>query len=393
MAPVSTRLPPPDAGAAGGPGDGGDGPPPRLSRRAINEAAAWVARLHGPQRSREMELECLAWQRRSAENRHAFERCTEVWMEVPNAALAAGYVPRPRPAAASVREPGADVASAAAAAAAAPRPARAGLAGMARRAPVVAVAASLALVLGASLAAWRWWPEGTAYATAVGEARTVVLQDGSRMILNTDTRVRVDLDARERRVNIEAGEALFEVAKEPGRPFVVRAAASEVVALGTAFAVRLVPAGAAAGESLAVTLLEGQVSLRPAAGGGGGDADAVAPAQALVMQPGERVRLARAPGRPGPARQQLDRPPLEQVTAWRRNEAVFDRTSLADAVAEMNRYSRTPLVLVGELARSERLVSGQYPTGDNAGFAKALAALHGLVVREREGRLELSKGS
>lgn len=345
-----------------------DDPPPKVTRQIAAEAATWVARLHGPNRTREMELACLAWQARSAAHRHAFERCTEVWMEVPNAALAAGYVPTARP-------PGG------------------GSGGRQRRPGLVALAASCILVVALSVAGWMYWGDENEYRTAIGEAQTVMLADGSRMFLNTDTHVQVDIDAKQRKVRMHGGEAAFEVARDAARPFVVRAASSEVVALGTAFAVRLTPAAAGAGEApvatLAVTLLEGTVAVRPVAGSTDHD---MAPAQALVMRPGERVRLARAPGRDGVTREQLDRPRLDQVTAWKRNEAVFDRTSLMDAVAEMNRYSRTPLVLMGDLALSDRLVSGQYRTGDNAGFANALAALHGLVVRERQGRLELSKG-
>ncbi len=341
--------------------DASDDPPPKVTRKIADEAAAWVARLHGPNRSREMELECLKWQSRSAANSYAFERCTEVWMEVPNAARAAGYVPTPRPSGGGVHRN--------------PRKA-------------LWAAASSVVVVAVSVAAWGLWAEGTEYRTAVGEAQTVMLKDGTRMFLNTDTRVHVDLASKQRTVSLQSGEAAFEVAKEPARPFVVRAAASEVVALGTAFSVRLTPADATAGESLTVTLLEGQVSLRPVAHR---DDQAVAPAQALVMKPGDRVRLAKVSGRNVAIQQQLDRPQLDHVTAWRRNEAVFDRTLLVDAVAEMNRYSRTPLVLMGDVAQAGWLVSGHYRTGDNAGFANALAAVHGLVVREGQGRLELSR--
>jgi transmembrane sensor len=358
------------------PVDAADDPPPKVTRRIAAEAATWVARLHGPNRDRQMELACLAWQARSAAHRHAFERCTEVWLEVPNAARAAGYVPTRRP------------------------PGGSAWAGP-RRPRWMAMAASCVLLLAVSVMGWLWWGEESEYRTAVGEAQTVVLADGTRMFLNTDTRVAVALDSTQRRVSVRSGEVAFEVAKDPARPFVVRAAANEVVALGTVFAVRLTPAAAAAGEArgatqgvtqgvtLVVTLLEGKVALRSVAGS---DGTAAPVAQALVMQPGERVRVARASGRAAVTRELLDRPRLDQVTAWRRNEVVFDRTSLSEAVAEMNRYSRVPLVLMGDLAQSDRLVSGQYRTGDNAGFAHALAALHGLVVHERQDRLELSKG-
>jgi transmembrane sensor len=221
-----------------------DDPPPKVTPKVAAEAATWVARLHGPERSRDMELQCLKWQARSAAHRHAFERCTEVWMEVPNAARAARYVP------VSSR---------------APNEARM----TANHGAKMFAIATLGVVVLAltAFSARTWWPEGTDYRTALGEAQTVMLSDGTRMFLNTDTRVHVDFHRQQRRVLIASGEVAFDVAKDAARPFIVRAAASEVVALGTSFSVRLTPSNRATGELLSVTLLEGQVSLRPAAGG------------------------------------------------------------------------------------------------------------------------------
>lgn len=357
----------PHGAAAGeGPRNGSHkGTPPVVTREIAAEAAVWVARLHGPSRSRALEQECLAWQARSAAHRHAFERCTDTWMEVPSVTVAGAYASAGRdvpPGAAQggqVRRPGVWAA----------------MLGMA------AVAATVVVVL------WQPWRDIHNYRTGVGELQTVVLRDGTRLSLNTDTRVQVELGSAQRTVSIEGGEALFEVARDARRPFVVRAAASEVVALGTVFTVRLAAGSPDSGATLAVTLIEGQVSLRPAVGG---HADEVAPAQPVLMSPGERVRLVKAAGRAARTTQQLDRPRLEQVMAWQRSEAVFDDTSLADAVAEMNRYSRTTIVLVGKAATDGRRISGQYRAGDNTGFAQAVAALHGLTVTRTAGRLELS---
>jgi transmembrane sensor len=110
------------------------------------------------------------------------------------------------------------------------------------------------------------------------------------------------------------------------------------------------------------------------------------------MKAGDRLLLDRPSG---PAASQVvarvDRPNVERVLAWKRDEAVFDDTSLADAVAEMNRYNRTPIVLLDGLASAGLRVSGLYHTGDSSGFANAVAALHGLQVHEEGGRLELAK--
>jgi transmembrane sensor len=337
---------------------------PKVTPELAAEAAVWVARLHGPSRSPHMERECLEWQARSAAHRLAFERCTDAWQEVPSVTLASAYA----------------TAEAAVPASAAPswpphRPRWPRALAAAAMLAVVAVALHLSLSR-----------DGNAYSTGVGEQQVVVLDDGSRVSLNTATRVRVELSATQRTVNLERGEALFEVAKDAHRPFVVRVAGSEVVAVGTVFSVRLTADGAQAGDKLAVTLIEGQVAVRPVAQG---SATGAAPARALLMQPGERVRLASA-RTATVAAVQVDTPRIEQVMAWKRSEAVFDDVSLQEAVAEMNRYSRTPIVLAGEGALAERRISGLFRTGDNAGFASAVAALHGLAVHERQGQLELA---
>jgi transmembrane sensor len=87
----------------------------------------------------------------------------------------------------------------------------------------------------------------------------------------------------------------------------------------------------------------------------------------------------------------LDRPRIEQVIAWKRDEAVFEDVELADAVAEMNRYSRRPLMLVDPVGSRGLRVSGLFNAGDTIGFARAVAALHGLKMREFPDRLELAR--
>ena len=162
-----------------------------------------------------------------------------------------------------------------------------------------------------------------------------------------------------------------------------------MVATGTTFVVRLSAETKGAGNAFAVTLVEGQVVVRSAADGATG---AVA-ASPVVMAAGERIRLGRSsvstPGK-SPVAMQLDRPRMDQALAWKRGEAIFDDVSLLDAVAEMNRYSSTQIVVAGSDAAGRLRVSGVFRTGESANFARALAALHGLVVRERQDRFELA---
>ena len=353
----------PDASA--GHGEPGDAQP-AVTPQIAAEAAVWVARLHGPERTSRLERECLTWLARSAAHRLAFERCTDTWQDVCGITLGA-Y----------------------ASAAAGPRAER-----VIRRTSRWrwSLAAGLVTLAAGGLAVLQPWRDVHTYATGVGEQRVVVLRDGTRISLNTASRVRAELDAARRSVDIDEGEVLFEVAKDVHRPFVVRAAGSEVVALGTVFSVRLAPRGRRTTDALAVTLIEGQVTVRASADEPEVGATASRP---VVLHPGERLRLSLAlsSGKGGGrAAVDLDRPRIEQVTAWTRSEAVFDDTALSEAVAEMNRYSRVPVVLIGDASVNGRRISGQFRTGDNAAFARAVAVLHGLVVHEHADRLELAPG-
>jgi len=338
---------------------------PDVTQEIAAEAAVWIARLHGPGRTKQMEQEFRAWQAISPAHREAFERCTDAWQDVARIDLATAYRTSESERTAAARSNG-------------------GRREAVRRwiiASSVAAAVAVAVVL---LADWRG---ENAYATKVGEQRLVVLEDGSRMLLNTNTRLRVDFASAQRTVDVSSGEAFFEVAKDARRPFVVRIAGTEVVAVGTAFSVRYARS-AHAPDELAVTLVEGQVKVRAA---GDKVGTALAPEHAVLMRAGERLRLDRQPRNAlVPVVARVDRPDVERVMAWKRNEAVFDDTSLAEAVAEMNRYNRTPIVLLDGLESAGLRVSGQYSTSDSTGFANAVAALHGLAVREEAGRLELT---
>ncbi|MFG6433552.1 FecR family protein [Roseateles sp. LYH14W] len=330
--------------------------PPLVPKDVAAEAAVWITRLHGGQRTPQMERECRAWQARSAAHRLAFERCTDTWQDVARLTLA-GY------ATATAARELPDI-------------------GRAARSLPWRSSLAIALALVASVLALRPWSAEDVYDTGVGEQRVVVLQDGTRLSLNTSTRIRVDFAESQRTVKVERGEALFEVAKDASRPFVVQAAGTEVVATGTAFLVKASPAAKPGDQALAVTLVEGQVVVRSAASEGR------RLEKPLVMVPGQRLRLSRSDEAQRPATAtRVDRPLMDQVLAWKRGEARFDNVSLREAVEEMNRYDRVSIVVSGTVG--DRRVSGVVKTGDNVSFAEAMASLHGLVVRNHGDRLEL----
>lgn len=339
-------------------GTQGAGEEPLVTREILAEAAVWVTRLHGPDRSRAMQRECLAWQARSAAHRLAFERCTDTWQDV--AGVRRADIPASPP----------------------KDPVRSAEGGKGWRLALAFAALGCAAAFALSL-----WPDGT-YSTGVGEQRLIVLADGSRVTLNTATDVRVKLTDALRAVTVERGEALFEVAKDASRPFVVSVSDAKVVATGTAFLVRSTPVAKVGGDAFGVTLLEGQVIVQRS--------DAAvqsALSSAVVMTPGDRLRVGQAiseSGRVAPTGARLDRPQLDPLLAWKRGVAVLDDVALADAVADMNRYSKVPITLADSEALRALRVSGVYQTGDNEAFAQAVAKLYGLVVRPRDGGLELA---
>lgn len=193
-------------------------------------------------------------------------------------------------------------------------------------------------------------------ATDVGGQKVARLEDGSRVTLNTDTRVELNFSADRRELELRRGEAVFEVAHDASRPFVVSVAGRTVTAIGTTFIVRRYP------DATGVTLIEGRV--RVAAPNGIAATDA-----GTVLTPGERLILTDR----GALR--LDRPSIDTLTAWRRGELVFRGTPVGEAVAEMNRYTRKPITL--RAGTGNRNVNGIFRTGASADFARVLAALYG----------------
>lgn len=220
------------------------------------------------------------------------------------------------------------------------------------------------LLLAASVAAvavvgvLRFLPQDTeasapvAYATALGEQRTEQLADGTRLTLNTETVLQVTYSDARRAIALERGEAMFEVAPDPARPFVVTAADGTVTALGTRFQVR------AQDGAVAVTLLEGSVEVAREA-----------QHETQRLAPGDRAEYRAAAG--GIAVQQVD---PAAATAWMQGRLDFRATPLAEAVAEANRYSARKLRL-GDPALAALPVSGNFSTGDSIGIATAFATV------------------
>lgn len=217
------------------------------------------------------------------------------------------------------------------------------------------------------------------YQTGVGERSVVTLDDGSVITLNTDSRVATHFAPGLRGVTLERGQALFKVAKDASRPFVVSAGGRQVTALGTEFDVYL------SERSFEVTLLEGRVTVSNAdanaAGRAGAAAKPVADAAAKLaeLRPGQQfVVVAKAKPQVRPA-------DVKRVVSWRHGQIVFENDRLEDAIAEINRYSQRKIVL-GDSGLASLRISGAFNTYDTRTFVEALTAYfpieHGTLAND-----------
>lgn len=232
-----------------------------------------------------------------------------------------------------------------------------------RRFPIVPMAmglASLALVSGGALVAVaRYEPT---YATKVGGQRLEQLSDGSRVRLNTDTKLRVKFHGDERRIALIRGEAFFDVAPDAARPFIVETDGAQVRALGTKFEVRR------DAQSVRVTLVEGRVEVSKSGAG-----------SKATLKPNETVTI-NARGVTAPRSTDA-----AQDSSWTTGRLTFRGAPLRSAISEINRYSQTKIVLPTESPLAAEPVSGQFEPGDTETFVAAVEAIFPLEA-QTEGR-------
>jgi transmembrane sensor len=224
-----------------------------------------------------------------------------------------------------------------------------------------AIAAGLASLAAGSSAWFTWRQRGEQYVSDIGELRQVSLMDGSNMTLNTATETRVHFSESAREVQVARGEALFEVATDRTRPFIVRAGDLEVTAIGTAFSVR-VDAG-----RTDVTVTEGVVELART----GTSASAETGRRRLAANQRAIVTAAR----PVEVRA-MEHAEAERRLAWRDGMVSFNGEPLAEAVAEVNRHNRRRIVVADPILAG-RPVIGMFRANDIDTFARTAAAAMG----------------
>jgi transmembrane sensor len=241
---------------------------------------------------------------------------------------------------------------------------------------------------------WSYLTGPQVYQTHFGEQRSILLEDGSRITLNTASRIDVRFDKGQRFVRLLQGEALFEVAHDATRPFDVQTGATVLRALGTQFDVEMGP------NLTTVTVVEGRVAVVPksmvltgdnsgalpwssagtnghaAAGTAADPTPAPIPAGALILAAAERVVITTT-GTSTP--QHL--PNAVTATSWTQRQLVFEDRPLMEVAEEFNRYNRERIVIDSPELR-EQHVTGVFRSNDPAAFLAFLSGLPGVEVSQ-----------
>jgi transmembrane sensor len=211
------------------------------------------------------------------------------------------------------------------------------------------------------------------YRTQIGEVRVIALSDGSVVSLNTNSEIAVRYSASRRYIELLQGEALFDVAKNKQRPFIVQAGITQVRAVGTSFTVKALP-----NRSVQVLVREGVVEInRPNT-----------PVAPIVMVPMNNRAIA-------PLDSPIVAKPVETAEvgrelAWRVGRTAFHGETLAEAAAEFARYSNIHIEIDDPKIASEK-VTGLFVSTDPVGFAKAVAVSFGLHAEISDNRIRLTR--
>jgi transmembrane sensor len=209
--------------------------------------------------------------------------------------------------------------------------------------------------------------------TGVGEEHSEILPDRSIVDVNTQSEIRVAFTSTERRVELVRGEAFFDVAKDPARPFIVATDLATAKAIGTRFSVYRAQSGTI------VTVAEGRVLVR--------DTHAVAADSQSVAEPEDAVEVipgTQAEAQPG-HHVQMRRANVASTFAWREHRLVFEGEPLAAVVEEFNRYNSPPL-LISDPRLREQHISGVFGANDPESLLDFLVKVdHIAVTRDPNG--------
>lgn len=234
---------------------------------------------------------------------------------------------------------------------------------------LLAVAASIALLLGTGTYLTRPAPAGQNYATDLGRMQAVRLADGTQMELNTNTRLHADVTGASRTVLLDSGEAYFDVVHDASRPFTVYAGNRRITDIGTKFSVFR------NGDDVRVTVREGRVRVEVLDETG---APVVAEAGHVVVTKGGETLVLAKPDRD-----------IADGLGWRGGMLIFNQQTLAEAAEQFNRYNTRQIFVEGP-ARKIR-IGGSFKANNVDVFVLLLHRGFGLSVNDQGDRIVVSR--
>jgi len=327
--------------------------PEPQSARAIEEAAsAWLVRRDaGLNRDEELALD--AWIAEDVRNRLAWLRLKAAWD-------AAGRLAGIDPDSLAGQEAAEDM----------DRDPGPGLyarwKATAIRTRFAALAAALLLAFVGHAALLQVW--GEPFETALGGRMVEPLGDGSRIELNTDSRIRVSVNMMRRHVWLDRGEAYFDVAADKALPFVIEAGGPRIAVVGTRFSV------VRRDDGVTVRVIEGAVDVAAE----DGEKVRALPGDQVNVIAGTLTKMSRGVET------------LEDEMAWRSGRLIFRDANLGAVAAEFNRYNRLKLH-IADPEVAEMRVGGAFASSDAAAFAALLRESYDLRVRQQGDEIIVSR--
>lgn len=366
---------------------------PKLSPHILEEASSWFVELNEGEADQADREEFNVWLRTSPEHVRAYLQVTAFWED----AKTLGKYPHNLGALIDRAKAERNIVVLAQAVV----PANAGIqvgndapapsSSRTRGPRLFALAATILLGAGLSFATWVYTLPKT-YRTEVGEQRSITLEDGSRVELNSRSRLRVRFSEDERAVDLLEGQALFKVAKSAARPFVVHSGGMLARAVGTQFDIYRKESGTV------VTVLEGRVAVSSHPGEGKAEAssaagvvaDASIPAIAsaapteILLDAGEQLTVTpTAITSPKSAN-------TATATAWTEQKLIFDAMPLREVVEEFNRYNHTQLVILDPTLYDYH-VSGVFPSTDPNRIVEFLRQRFGVTLSRRRDEIQITR--
>ncbi|MEM6682121.1 MAG: FecR domain-containing protein [Pseudomonadota bacterium] len=295
-------------------------------RQVTSAAHAWRARLNAPGVSQADKLAFETWLRADVRHEEAYDRAITLWSAYDHLSQDSIADDLCKP---SVREHWYGFKSAAV---------RALQPAYVRIITACCVAAALAVPIGLKLTTQRGALQYTVASreleTKRGETKTVALADGSRVTLGPQSKMATHFDTRKRMVTLISGAALFDVAKDPSKPFSVKTDDLVATALGTVFDVRK------SGDVSRIAVSEGQVRVAAPLSM---DGQKFSLETKIVLTVGQQVAAT-----PRSGLRMVQQIASDKVGAWRAGQLIYDGATLTEIIADANRYSDAHIMLSGD---------------------------------------------